>query len=72
MTRTCARTGCAGSAAATLSFNYQQRTVWIERRSDEPHPSTYDLCADHAERISVPVGWSLTDCRERPLFEVAG
>jgi hypothetical protein len=72
VTRTCVRTGCSASAVATLTFNYSQRTVWLVHRSDEPDPSSYDLCADHAERLSVPMGWALTDQRERALFEVTG
>jgi hypothetical protein len=71
MTRQCARNGCGHVAVATLSYNYGQRTVWIEHVTDEPHPSTYDLCALHADHLSVPGGWILTDSRARPLFDVA-
>lgn len=63
------RSGCAAAAVATLSYNYQQRTVWLEPRWDEAHPSTYDLCDEHSSRISVPVGWELADRRHVP-YEV--
>lgn len=29
----------------------------------ESHPMQYDLCADHAERLTVPKGWTLADRR---------
>lgn len=72
MTRRCARNGCGHVAIATLSYNYAQRSVWIEHASTEGHPSTYDLCSDHAEQLSVPLGWDLTDVRARPLFDATG
>ena len=71
MSRQCARNGCGRTAVATLSYNYAQRSVWIEHVSVEGHPSTYDLCADHADHLSVPRGWDLTDSRARPLFDAA-
>jgi hypothetical protein len=71
MSRQCARNGCGRTAVATLSYNYSQRSVWIEHAAPESHPSTYDLCADHADHLSVPRGWDLTDSRARPLFDVA-
>jgi hypothetical protein len=72
MTRQCARSGCGQAAIATLSYNYAQRSVWIEHASAEGHPATYDLCCDHANQLSVPRGWDLTDVRARPLFDAAG
>lgn len=71
MSRQCARNGCGRPAVATLSYNYAQRSVWIEHATPEAHPSTYDLCQHHADHLSVPRGWHLTDARERPLFDVA-
>lgn len=57
---------------ATLSYNYGDRTVWIEHVAEHHRPQTYDLCDEHAERLSVPRGWVLTDARERPLFDLVG
>ena len=65
MSRTCARPGCNASAAATLSYDYDARKVWLEGQADEAHPMRYDLCAEHADRLCVPVGWDLDDRRRR-------
>ena len=47
--RTCAKPGCNTSASATLTYDYSNRTAWVERLDDEAHPMRYDLCADHAD-----------------------
>jgi hypothetical protein len=31
--------------------------------TEEPHPSTYDMCRRHANALRVPVGWQLRDRR---------
>ena len=64
MSRTCARPGCRQPAAATLSYAYGDRTVWIDALSAEAHPMTHDLCADHASALRVPNGWTCRDRRE--------
>jgi hypothetical protein len=61
--RTCARPGCNEAAGATLSYDYAARTVWLDHRALEDHPMSHDLCAAHADRLRVPVGWSLQDRR---------
>ena len=69
MTRQCAKPGCSTTADATLTYDYGNRSAWIERLSDEPHPMTHDLCEGHAEGLSVPRGWRLEDRRiVEPLF----
>ncbi len=37
--------------------------MWLTDLADEGHPSTYDLCARHAESLTVPFGWQLRDLR---------
>lgn len=64
MRRSCARTACANQPTATLSYDYANRMVWIEGLSREAHPMTHDLCTVHANRVSVPLGWHLSDERE--------
>ncbi|MEZ5320801.1 MAG: DUF3499 family protein [Microthrixaceae bacterium] len=68
MARRCARPQCAASATATLSYNYGERTVWIEALVREPHPMVHDLCEEHAATLRVPRGWTEIDLRtgERP------
>lgn len=65
MSRHCARPGCNASAEATLTFDYDERTAWVELLAEEGHPMAYDLCEVHADRLSVPVGWALQDRRAR-------
>jgi hypothetical protein len=64
--RQCSRTACAAPAAVTLTYEYARSQVWLDALSDERDPHGYDLCADHAARLSVPLGWHLVD-RRRPL-----
>jgi hypothetical protein len=37
--------------------------VWLDDLAAEDHPSTYDLCAAHADRLTPPQGWTLADRR---------
>ena len=64
--RRCTRNGCRWPASASLTFAYIQRVVWIEDLTPQPHPAAYDLCAAHAERLAVPIGWSKEDLRVAP------
>ena len=63
--RTCAKPGCNTSATATLTYDYANRTAWVERLNDEAHPMRYDLCSDHADGLRVPQGWVREDRRVR-------
>src|SRR5688500_11165854 len=54
--RTCAKPGCSTSAAATLTYDYANRTAWVELLNDEAHPMRYDLCGEHADALTVPNG----------------
>ena len=50
-------------------YEYANRSAWVERLSEEPHPMTHDLCDRHAGTMSVPLGWRLEDNRVvEPLF----
>jgi len=68
VTRRCARPGCPGAAEATLSYNYAERTVWVDDLTVEPHPMLHDLCAEHAARLGVPMGWTRRDRRSAPGY----
>jgi hypothetical protein len=48
---------------ATLAYQYGTRAAWLEDLTAESLPSTYDLCTQHADGVSVPVGWRLDDRR---------
>jgi uncharacterized protein DUF3499 len=65
-TRKCSRNACRWPASASLTFAYAQKVVWIEDLIEQPHPAAYDLCAAHAERLAVPIGWQKEDLRIVP------
>ena len=65
MPRLCVRPACSQPAAATLFYDYDASTAWLEVLAPETHPAGYDLCGAHAERLSVPQGWTRAD-RRRP------
>jgi hypothetical protein len=70
--RHCSRPACAEPAAATLSYDYQAGTAWVDVLTPERDPHCYDLCAHHAARVSVPHGWRLDDRRIVELDRLAG
>jgi len=47
----------------TLTYHYGRSQVWLDHLSNERDPHAYDLCERHAQRLSVPSGWSLEDRR---------
>ena len=63
MRRSCSRPACASSASATFTYEYRSSTVWLDDLAPEDHPSTYDLCIAHANRLTPPQGWTLADRR---------
>ncbi len=70
--RQCSRTGCAERASVTLTYHYGRSHVWLDDLSRDRDPHAYDLCDRHADRLSVPSGWSLDDRRalHMPLIAV--
>ena len=76
MNRHCSRPGCSTQADATLVYDYGRAVVTLEWLADSAHPMSYDLCADHTQRLVVPNGWTVDDHRvahltvlpDRPTF----
>lgn len=64
--RRCSRNGCRWPASASLTYAYTQSIAWIEDLTPVSHPAAYDLCAAHAERLAVPIGWEKQDLRVVP------
>ncbi len=62
--RHCAKPTCENLAAATLSYQYETATVWVEHLHHDDHPMIHDLCLRHADSMVVPLGWDLQDMRE--------
>jgi hypothetical protein len=48
-----------------LTYEYGRSQVWLDALTAERDPHGYDLCADHAARLTVPVGWHVHDRAER-------
>jgi hypothetical protein len=72
--RSCRKTACRWPAAASLSYRYDTRQVWLLDLVAEPDPSLYDLCPPHADALVVPKGWARVDQRTytEPVAEPAG
>ena len=63
MARTsCARPGCQGSAVAWLTYDYGAQRVWLDDRPGAAGDQ-WGLCAGHATRLRVPMGWARVDRR---------
>jgi hypothetical protein len=75
MTRSglCARPACGGPVAAWLTYDYANREVWLDADADAGAGGRsagdgggghrWALCARHAERLRVPLGWAFQDRR---------
>ncbi|MGY5318264.1 DUF3499 domain-containing protein [Neomicrococcus lactis] len=57
--RQCSRQGCQSPAVATLTYVYADSTAVLGPLAQHAEPHCYDLCEDHANRMSVPRGWSV-------------
>ncbi|WP_159614347.1 DUF3499 domain-containing protein [Glutamicibacter sp. JC586] len=57
--RLCSRPACRETARATLTYVYADSTAVLGPLATYPEPHCYDLCARHAQRLTVPSGWSL-------------
>ena len=57
--RRCSRPGCGLPAGATLTYAYAQSTAYIGPLKGNDDPHSWDLCAEHAEKITTPMGWQL-------------
>jgi hypothetical protein len=57
--RRCTRTGCARPAVATLTYAYSDLTAVVGPLATFAEPHSYDLCEEHAVRLTVPRGWEV-------------
>ena len=57
--RRCSRTGCPDSAVATLTYVYSDSTAVVGPLATYAEPHSYDLCEEHARRLTVPKGWEV-------------
>jgi hypothetical protein len=46
-----------------MTYEYGSKVAWLEDLHGNPSPHDYDLCPNHADRLSVPQGWERRDRR---------
>jgi hypothetical protein len=61
--------GCEHLAVSVLLIAPQEQHAWVVGPDHPAAPDGVPLCLTHADRISVPFGWALTD--ERPASRPA-
>jgi len=57
--RRCSRTACSRTAVATLTYVYADSTAVLGPLATYAEPHCYDLCVEHAERLTAPRGWDV-------------
>lgn len=57
--RRCSRPGCGRPAVATLTYAYAEQTAVVGPLGPAGNPHSWDLCENHAGRITAPHGWEL-------------
>lgn len=57
--RHCVRSACVARARTTLTYDYANQLAVLGPLAQQSTPGAYDLCRDHAERLSAPQGWEL-------------
>jgi Protein of unknown function (DUF3499) len=57
--RRCSRTACGRPAIATLTYVYADSTAVVGPLAAFAEPHCYDLCAEHADRLTAPLGWEV-------------
>ena len=57
--RKCSRTGCGNPAVATLTYAYADSTAVVGPLASYAEPHSYDLCEEHALRLTAPRGWEV-------------
>lgn len=57
--RRCSRSGCINPAVATLTFVYADSTAVVGPLATYSEPHSYDLCEEHALRLTAPRGWDV-------------
>ncbi|KAA1422453.1 DUF3499 domain-containing protein [Mumia zhuanghuii] len=57
--RRCTRPACLRPAVSTLTYVYADKTAVLGPLAVYAEPHSYDLCEDHALRLSAPKGWEV-------------
>lgn len=59
ISRQCSKTACVRPAYATLTYVYAEQTAVLGPLATYAEPHSYDLCDDHAKRLTAPRGWDV-------------
>ena len=62
----CKRVGCGQEAEAVLLMVPQECRAWLVSTGHSAARDGSPLCNDHADRMTVPAGWVLSDERNTP------
>jgi len=54
---------CGQEPVATVSLRYAERRVVVADLRAERDPNLLDLCREHVERMTPPIGWLMEDRR---------
>jgi len=61
--RTCAKMRCDAEPVATVALGYAEREVVVVDLLAERDRNLLDLCREHVDRMTPPVGWTVRDER---------
>lgn len=64
MPRSCGRPGCSEPGAVAYGLSPGLLLAWLAPLGADADPDTPVLCRRHADRTTVPKGWTLDDRRE--------
>ncbi|GAA5161010.1 DUF3499 domain-containing protein [Ornithinimicrobium tianjinense] len=59
VTRQCSKTACSRPATSTLTYVYAEQTAVLGPLATYAEPHSYDLCEDHATKLTAPRGWDV-------------
>jgi hypothetical protein len=69
--RRCSRPACKQVALYTLTYVYRDSTAVLGPLASFVEPHCYDLCAAHADRLTVPRGWDVVRLPAGPAEQEA-
>ena len=69
--RRCSRPTCKQNALFTLTYVYRDSTAVLGPLAAYQEPHCYDLCALHADRLTVPRGWDVVRLPADPAAEAS-
>jgi hypothetical protein len=61
---------CGQEPVFTVSLSYMEREVVVADLLAERDPNLLDLCREHVERMTPPVGWTVRDLRTAATIAV--